>query len=143
MTVGVDSSRSGRARPVRTCVGCRGRAVTTELLRLVVERVSPTGLGTVRVVPDLAGRLPGRGAWLHPLPDCLDLAERRRVFARAFRLAGPFDLDEVRRYLEQQAGAAARAAEPTSTTSTTSTTSSLTGDRPPVTEGGDQAMSAR
>lgn len=28
---------------------------------------------------------PGRGAWLHPDPDCLAEAVRRRAFARALR----------------------------------------------------------
>jgi predicted RNA-binding protein YlxR (DUF448 family) len=37
-------------------------------------------------------RLPGRGAWLHPSPDCLDLAVRRRAFTRALRVAGPLDI---------------------------------------------------
>jgi len=34
-------------------------------------------------VPDQHGRLPGRGAHLHPDLACLDLAERRRAFPRA------------------------------------------------------------
>lgn len=29
--------------------------------------------------------LPGRGAWLHPDPDCLTAAVKRRAFARALR----------------------------------------------------------
>jgi uncharacterized protein len=84
-----------RARPQRTCVGCRTRAARAELLRLVVVDGS--------VTPDPAGRLPGRGAHLHPDPGCLDLALRRRVFPRAFRLPGPLDVTSVRRYLEQPA----------------------------------------
>jgi predicted RNA-binding protein YlxR (DUF448 family) len=36
-------------------------------------------------------RRPGRGAWLHLSPDCLDLALRRRALVRALRLAGPLD----------------------------------------------------
>jgi predicted RNA-binding protein YlxR (DUF448 family) len=103
MSHGVDSLPSGRPGPVRTCVGCRVRTTKAELLRLVVDQAEPTGTTPARVVPDPASRLPGRGASLHPTPDCLDLAERRRAFARAFRLAGPFDLDAVRRYVEQAA----------------------------------------
>jgi hypothetical protein len=41
--------------------------------------------------PDLRLRRPGRGAWLHPSPDCLDLAIRRRAFSRALRVPGPLD----------------------------------------------------
>jgi uncharacterized protein len=66
----------------------------TELLRAVVVED--------RVVPDPQGRLPGRGASLHPDLGCLDLAERRRVFPRAFRLQGPLDTTALRAYVEQQ-----------------------------------------
>ena len=97
MTDGVDSPVSGRSGPVRTCVGCRERATTTDLLRLVVS----SDTDPARVMPDPTSRRPGRGASLHPRLACFDLAVRRRAFARAFRLAGPLDLDEVRRYVEQ------------------------------------------
>jgi predicted RNA-binding protein YlxR (DUF448 family) len=52
------------------------------------------------VEPDLRGQRPGRGAYLHPDPHCLDLAERRRAFPRAFRLGGPLVSTTVREYLE-------------------------------------------
>ena len=123
MTRGVDSSPSGREGPVRTCVGCRERAAKAELLRLAVDLATRSGDEPVRVVPDPAGRRPGRGAHVHPRPECLDLAVRRRAFARAFRLAGPFGVDEVRRVVEQQP----------------SPTSAVPFDP----EGGDEAMSAR
>ena len=54
-----------------------------------------------RLVPDLARRLPGRGASVHPDPRCLDLAEKRRAFPRALRLAGPLDLSPVRTAVAQ------------------------------------------
>lgn len=38
-----------------------------------------------QVVPDLAGRLPGRGAWVVADRAALDRAVTRRLFARAFR----------------------------------------------------------
>jgi N utilization substance protein A len=66
--------------PVRTCVGCRERAPVTDLLRVVHRS------GTL--VPDPRRRLPGRGASLHPTPECLHAAERRRAFPRALRLPG-------------------------------------------------------
>jgi predicted RNA-binding protein YlxR (DUF448 family) len=43
------------------------------------------------LVPDPARRLPGRGAYLHRDGNCLALAERRRAWSRAFRLASPLD----------------------------------------------------
>ncbi|WP_103953810.1 YlxR family protein [Nonomuraea solani] len=82
----------GQAVPQRTCVGCRVRTAKSELLRLV--RVEDS------IVPDLRGRLPGRGASLHPALSCLELAERRRAFPRAFRVAGPLDVSPVRAHLE-------------------------------------------
>jgi len=56
------------------------------------------------LVPDPRGRLPGRGAFLHLDLDCLDLAERRRAFPRALRLAGAPDADALRAYVEEQVG---------------------------------------
>ena len=53
----------------------------------------------VQVVPDPRRRAPGRGASLHRDPGCVALAERRRSFARALRVSGPFDLTAVREYV--------------------------------------------
>jgi predicted RNA-binding protein YlxR (DUF448 family) len=76
------------ARWVRTCVGCRKRAPASELLRIVAVPDGADGAGgRVRLVPDPHRRLPGRGAHLHPNPDCLALAQRRRAFGRALRLS--------------------------------------------------------
>ncbi|HVS69219.1 MAG TPA: YlxR family protein [Mycobacteriales bacterium] len=74
--------------PVRTCVGCRVKAAKSELLRVVAVE------GTL--TPDPRGTSPGRGAHLHPDPACLALAERRRAFPRALRLAGPLDTEVLR-----------------------------------------------
>jgi uncharacterized protein len=49
------------------------------------------GAGQFSLVPDPARRMPGRGAHLHPDPACLALAERRRAFGRALRIAGIVD----------------------------------------------------
>ncbi|MGI8682352.1 MAG: YlxR family protein [Mycobacteriales bacterium] len=84
-----------RTTPVRTCVGCRSRASKPDLLRVV-------GVSAA-LVPDPRGRLPGRGAFVHLDPGCLDLAERQRAFPRALRLAGPFDAGSLRAYVEEQA----------------------------------------
>ncbi|WP_242613793.1 YlxR family protein [Herbihabitans rhizosphaerae] len=54
-----------------------------------------------RLQVDPRRRLPGRGAWIHPDPDCLRLAERRRAFPRALRVQGPLEIDAVRTWLEQ------------------------------------------
>jgi predicted RNA-binding protein YlxR (DUF448 family) len=94
---------SGR-RPERTCIGCRSRAPADELLRTVA---APEPAGTesisrpVPVVPDPRACAAGRGAWVHPDPGCVDLAERRRAYARALRVPGPVDPTAVRVYLAE------------------------------------------
>ncbi|MBU7596092.1 YlxR family protein [Streptomyces sp. P38-E01] len=83
-----------RARPERTCVGCRKQAAKADLLRVVLVEG--------RSVPDLRGTLPGRGAYIHAVPGCLELAVRRRAFLRAFRVRGgpgPPDTTELERHL--------------------------------------------
>ena len=70
---------------VRTCVGCRAEVDRTELVRVALDpSTEPPS-----VVWDRSRRRPGRGAWVHPGPECLQLALRRRAFHRAFR--GPVD----------------------------------------------------
>ncbi len=64
------------AEPVRTCIGCGGKAAQRELVRLRNEGG--------RVIVDRK-RQGGRGAWLHPSAACLEAALRRRAFARALR----------------------------------------------------------
>ncbi|HHV22694.1 MAG TPA: YlxR family protein [Propionibacterium sp.] len=64
----------------RTCVGCRGTAARADLVRLVVDRVAHA------VVVDERQCLPGRGAYVHPVPACIDLAVRRRAVPRALRV---------------------------------------------------------
>ncbi len=77
-----DGGPAGRAAPERTCVGCRGKSPQRELVRVVR---SPSGEVTV----DGGGRSPGRGAYLHPAPECLQLARRRRALERALRCPIP------------------------------------------------------
>ncbi|HET7386615.1 MAG TPA: YlxR family protein [Nocardioidaceae bacterium] len=84
---------------MRTCIGCRHRSAKHELLRVVaVDR----GTGPM-VVADPSGRAPGRGAHLHPTPECLDLALRRRAFPRALRAGGRLDTGAVEDYVAARA----------------------------------------
>ncbi|HEV2640360.1 MAG TPA: YlxR family protein [Actinocrinis sp.] len=92
---GLPEESSPGGIPIRTCVGCRTRDPQDRLLRVVAVAGVPT--------PDPSRRLPGRGAYLHPRPECLALAERKRVFARALRLSGPAELGSVRAGIDQVA----------------------------------------
>ena len=85
--------------PIRTCVACRRRAETSELLRWVVDAE-----GVAR--PDREGRRPGRGAYVCRTGDCLRALRKRyrrggpdfEKSEEAFRLAIPEDvIQNVRR----------------------------------------------
>ena len=78
-------------------MGCRKRELATELLRVVAVS---TGNGECAVIVDSGHSLPGRGAWLHLLPQCVQQAIRRRAFTKALRIAGPVDASAVVEHLE-------------------------------------------
>jgi predicted RNA-binding protein YlxR (DUF448 family) len=75
--------------PERTCIGCRRRAASRDLVRFV--RVDDA------VVVDRSGRASGRGAWLCRRVGCLDAAFDRRSFPRALRWPVTVDAVTVRR----------------------------------------------
>ena len=65
--------------PLRRCIVTRESLPKEAMLRFVV------GPGQV-LVPDLAGRLPGRGMWLKAAPGLLALALKKGAFHRAAKL---------------------------------------------------------
>ena len=69
---------SGHSLPLRTCVACRHEGEKEELLRFVVDPDRA-------VVPDILSRLPGRGEYTCPDPQCVMKAIQRRQFQRAFK----------------------------------------------------------
>jgi predicted RNA-binding protein YlxR (DUF448 family) len=85
--------------------GCRRRCIVSgvvkgkdELLRFVI---GPDG----RVVPDIEGRLPGRGFWLSARRDMLEKACARNLFAKAARtdvIVGADLVDQVERLLTRR-----------------------------------------
>lgn len=87
--------------PQRRCIASGEVRDKEDLLRFVVD---PGG----SLVPDPAGRLPGRGLWLSPRRDMLEKACARNLFAKAAKAAVrlPEDLPERtewalrRRFLE-------------------------------------------
>jgi uncharacterized protein len=64
--------------PERLCIATRAVQPVAELIRFVV---GPNG----EAVPDLKGKLPGRGVWVTASQDALDDAIRRKAFARGFK----------------------------------------------------------
>ncbi|MCI1746986.1 MAG: YlxR family protein [Acidipropionibacterium sp.] len=84
-------SVAGERRPERTCVGCRQKGDPATMVRFVLVR----GQGfrpTVRLDP--TSTAPGRGAHLHPDPQCW-AAARRGGFARSFRQRVQVEAPEV------------------------------------------------
>lgn len=67
-----------KADPQRSCLGCRDVRPKHELLRFVLD----PGL---QPVPDVAGKLPGRGAYTCYRKSCLETALSRKQFGRAFK----------------------------------------------------------
>ena len=82
---------SRRAVPVRTCIGCGERAAKPDLVRVVAAGDE--------LVPDVAMRLPGRGAYLHRSLACLERAQRRKAFPRALRLSAALPGGKVAEYV--------------------------------------------
>ncbi|MGN6337302.1 YlxR family protein [Mycobacterium sp.] len=78
-------------------MGCRKRELAVELLRVVAV---PSGNGEFAVVVDTGKSLPGRGAWLHPEPQCAQQAIRRRAFTKALRITGSPDTSAVVEHIE-------------------------------------------
>ncbi len=64
--------------PVRTCVACRQEAGKRTLVRVVRDA---SGVVTV----DATGRAPGRGAYLHRDPTCVEIARKKRALDRALK----------------------------------------------------------
>jgi predicted RNA-binding protein YlxR (DUF448 family) len=70
--------------PERTCVGCREKAPKRALVR-----IARAPDGTVAV--DGIGRAPGRGAYVHRDPACLDAALAKGALWRALRTGADRD----------------------------------------------------
>lgn len=83
------SSRAGNPRSdqLRTCIGCRGKEPSEQLVRFVRN---PEKNG---ILWDEKRTLPGRGAYSHAAHTCLSQAHRR-VHA-SLRLLHPVDLDGI------------------------------------------------
>lgn len=100
--------RPQAAIPVRTCVGCRQRDRQSSVMRVVVRSID----GAQVAVLDARRRLPGRGAWVHPDPACMEMSIKRKAFSRAFR--GPVDTAQLVRDLQAHLERSSRSTTPPS-----------------------------
>jgi hypothetical protein len=81
--------------PQRTCVGCRQVRTKSDLVRIVRTPLR-------RVVLDVTGKLPGRGAYLCRNVRCLDIAVKQNRLPRALGVAvGGEVIEMARAELEQ------------------------------------------
>jgi len=78
--------------PQRMCAGCKEHRPKKELIRVVRD---PSGAISL----DLAGKKPGRGAYLCPNAGCLRLARKAKRLERSLECAIP---DEVYGALEEE-----------------------------------------
>jgi hypothetical protein len=76
--------------PLRRCLVTREVLPKTDLVRFVV---GPDGV----LVPDVAGRLPGRGLWVKAQRDVLAAAVAKRLFAKAAKQQVEMPADLVER----------------------------------------------
>lgn len=81
--------------PRRTCVGCREVAPKRDLVRLNVNRLTEPPAVEI----DLTGSAPGRGAWMHPHPDCVARIQTSTV-KRALRIAENVDMTKVTTWIK-------------------------------------------
>jgi predicted RNA-binding protein YlxR (DUF448 family) len=84
--------------PLRRCIATGERLEPHYMVRFVVD---PDG----RVVPDIAGKLPGRGMWVVAKPDAFKRAVSKHLFARAAKRTVTVDPDlaaQVEQLLERQ-----------------------------------------
>ncbi len=66
--------------PERTCIGCRGSFTKHEVVRIVAA--------SGNVIIDYREKLPGRGAYVCPKPECIRKALGRESLSRALHAAG-------------------------------------------------------
>lgn len=67
-----------RQGATRTCIGCKEARQQADLVRYVLTP-------ELEVIPDLKGKLPGRGCYTCISVDCIEKAVERKQFHRAFK----------------------------------------------------------
>ena len=84
--------------PQRQCMGCRERKAKREMIRVVRGTD-----GTVSL--DFSGKVPGRGAYICPDPECLKKAIRSKSLDRSLEVTIPQEVyDRLTREMEASHG---------------------------------------
>jgi predicted RNA-binding protein YlxR (DUF448 family)/ribosomal protein L30E len=94
----LEEARDGAESSLRRCIVTREALEKDQLIRFVLGPED-------EIVPDLAGKLPGRGAWVKADRAVLEQAVKKNAFAKAFRGAvklAPDLVERVGRLLDQQ-----------------------------------------
>ena len=94
---GVTTEAEPKESSERTCAGCRQQDARESLVRLAVSDDE-----TALLVPDLRGRLGGRGVSVHATRRCLSLAANKGGFARSLRRAVVVDDAALARSIEER-----------------------------------------
>ena len=92
------AAKNDEAGPLRRCIVSGESCEAERMIRFVVGPEN-------RLVPDVAGKLPGRGIWVSARRDALDQAVSKRLFGRAARQTVLVDPDMpalVERLVERQ-----------------------------------------
>ena len=84
--------------PQRPCMGCRERKAKREMIRVVRGTD-----GTVSL--DFGGKVPGRGAYICPDPECLKKAIRSKSLDRSLEVTIPQQvIDRLTKEMEASRG---------------------------------------
>lgn len=81
-----------RKVPLRKCTGCQEMKNKKELVRIVRNDANEYAL-------DFTGKKPGRGAYICPVMECLEKAQKSKGLERSFKAAVP---KEVYRLLQEE-----------------------------------------
>jgi predicted RNA-binding protein YlxR (DUF448 family) len=78
--------------PTRRCASCRRTAPKSCLIRFARQKDPTTGEWQVQLDPDQ--KLPGRGGYLCPQPECIQQALKKGTLSRVLRAPVPRTLLE-------------------------------------------------
>lgn len=77
-----------RKVPLRKCTGCQQMKLKKELVRVVRTEEGEFSL-------DFTGKKPGRGAYICPVGECLERAQKQKGLERSFKSAVPKEVYEA------------------------------------------------